>query len=170
MKNKGFTLIEVLIAVTLLGILSMIAIPSFISISQSNQSAGSTNAILSAFYYAKQEAISKRRSVSLCGSDNKTSCNNLTDWSKGFIVFNDPNKNGTLDAGEVILQIFADSKPNLELTANQKTFYFNFSGATNLTSDFTLTFKMDNCKSANNKLMTVKTFGRMTVENKECDA
>lgn len=60
---QGFTLVEVIIVITIIGIISAIAIPNFIAWLENNRLRDSSQDLLSNVQYAKFEAIKRNRNV-----------------------------------------------------------------------------------------------------------
>lgn len=89
-QQKGFTLVEILITTSILGILLSVAIPTF---SYTKQKITADNVILqlqSSLNLARQTAISQKRSVVVCPSFNGRQCSgDGSSWSAGGIVFID---------------------------------------------------------------------------------
>lgn len=94
-KSFGFTLIELMITLFIVGILLAVGVPSLKTFMQSNQLVASTNELLSALHVARSEAIKLNSRVSICDSSNGTSCGGTGDWSNGWIVFVDAGGNLT---------------------------------------------------------------------------
>ncbi len=94
-KYSGFTLTELLITLAIVGILMTVGVPSLRSFMQRNQLIASSNELLSAFHVARSEAIKLSTRVSICSSDNGTTCSLSNDWTKGWIVFVDSSGNLT---------------------------------------------------------------------------
>jgi type IV fimbrial biogenesis protein FimT len=90
-KNTGFTLIELIITMLIVGILLTVGIPSLQDFLRGNQLVASTNELLSALHVARSEAIKLNTRVSVCDSTNGTSCAGTGEWEKGWIVFADSN-------------------------------------------------------------------------------
>ena len=97
MKVKGFTLIELLVTLALLAILIAIALPSFHTSITQQKVKTARNDLMSAFQYARTEAVTQNRSVSICASENPwaaiPTCSYKNDWSTGWIVFKDDSAN-----------------------------------------------------------------------------
>jgi len=93
-KYTGFTLMELMIAVAIVGILLTVGVPSMKTFLQSNQLIATTNELLSAIHVARSEAIKLNKSVTVCASSNGTSCasSESGNWRKGWIVFADANR------------------------------------------------------------------------------
>lgn len=82
----GFTLIELLVTIAVASVLLGIAVPSFRTMMISNRLTTQTNDIVGAINFARSEAITRNRAVSLCRVRNGSSntCENSqgvwTDW------------------------------------------------------------------------------------------
>ena len=90
-KNTGFTLIELMITLAIVGYLLMVGVPSLKTFMQGNQLVASTNELLSALHIARSEAIKLNSRVTICESSNGTSCATTGNWKNGWIVFIDGN-------------------------------------------------------------------------------
>ncbi len=90
-KNTGFTLLELMVTIAVVGVLLTVGVPSLRTFMQGNQLISSTNELLSALHIARSEAIKSNGRVTICESSNGTSCANsgTGDWKDGWIVFID---------------------------------------------------------------------------------
>jgi type IV fimbrial biogenesis protein FimT len=103
--QHGMTLLELMITLVVAGILLMIAIPSFVSLTQTNRVAAEINGLSAALQYARAEAVKEGLPVTVCVSSNGTSCAAAsTPWQSGWIVFSDANGNQTVDPGDLVLR------------------------------------------------------------------
>lgn len=71
-KCHGFTIVELIITITIIGILAGVAIPRFVS-RDSFDSAGFTDQVVSITRYAQKAAIAKRRNVCVAITANAVS-------------------------------------------------------------------------------------------------
>jgi type IV fimbrial biogenesis protein FimT len=101
-RAKGMTIIELMIAILVLGILMGIAVPSFRAYTANSRSASATNGLVTALSLARSEALKRSNPATVCASTNQTNCSGSTNWATGWIVATDANGNGAIDAGEVI--------------------------------------------------------------------
>jgi len=90
-KYSGFTLIELMITLFIVGVLLAVGVPSLKTFMQGNQLIASTNELLSALHVARSEAIKLNSRVTICESSNGTSCSTTGSWKDGWIVFVDAN-------------------------------------------------------------------------------
>lgn len=122
-RTKGFNLLELMITVSLAGILLMLAVPSFESISNINRLSGTSNELLTTLQVARSESIRRGVRVVVCRSNNPDSgaaatCSTATGNWAGWIVFVDDGaatatnaRNGVRDAGETVIRVGSTSAP-----------------------------------------------------------
>ncbi len=84
-SHRGFTLIEMMVAMTVLVILSMIAVPSFRNASLSSQLRSSANDFIASANFARSEAIKRGTAVTMCVSTDGSTCA-AGGWEQGWIV------------------------------------------------------------------------------------
>ena len=83
----GFTLIELMVSLTVAGILLAIAVPAFNSFLQNDRDTGQANSLVESLTYARSEAV-KRASpngITFCPSASGTACD-AGPWTEGWIV------------------------------------------------------------------------------------
>lgn len=103
-RQHGFNIIELMIGITVLGILLGIGVPSFTDMIRQNRLVDQTNGMVTALNYARSEALKRGFRVSVCPGTG-TACVGGTDWNAGLLVFtDDTGTTGTLDGSDVPLQ------------------------------------------------------------------
>ena len=116
-RNQGFTLVELLITLSVLAVITAIAVPAMTNLINSIGQQTQVNQLLADLNFARSQAITSRRTVSLCAGE--TSCNGLARWKSQIIVFEDLDANGALDEHEQPLRIST-------ITANHAWKWGNF--------------------------------------------
>lgn len=102
LREKGFTLIELMIAVGLTGLLLSMAVPALdIFVSNARQT-GAINDFVSSIHQARSTAVTTNTRVTICPSSSGTNCE-AVGWNEGWIVFSDPDSDRNVDNGERII-------------------------------------------------------------------
>ena len=99
MASRGFTLVELLIALVVLGILISIGMPAFGNMIDQQRMDSGLSALTGSLNMAKQEAVRRNRPVTLTAIEG--------DWNNGWRMFLDNNSNGQLDENEKLLRELA---------------------------------------------------------------
>jgi len=165
MRNTqhGFTLTELMVSLTVVGILLGVAMPSFRQFSGNSRTVANTNSIVSALAVARSEALRRSTSVSICASADMQSCNS-TDWGTGWIVFTDPNNPGVVDAAEQVIQSWP--KPGgtaavqlADTNGAINYLQYNARGMTSLARQATFTTWIPGCRGSNQSQIAVTVMG-----------
>lgn len=102
--SKGFTLLELVIVIAILGITTAFAAPGLSTMIKNNRISGAANDFVAALQFAKAEAAAQLDTVTICKKNiAATGCANGGDWQQGWIVFVDTNGDAGVNAGETIL-------------------------------------------------------------------
>ncbi len=115
-RNKGFTLIELMVTVAIVAILVVVGIPNLRDAMIRSRLSGQIQEFYGTLSLARSEAIKRGAFITICKSSNGTGCTG--NWSDGWIVFVDPNANGAVDGGETILRVFPALPSGDSLNAN----------------------------------------------------
>ena len=86
-KEKGFTLIELMVTVTVLAIVLSIAIPSFSTVLLNNRVSTTAHAVQSSIQVARSEAVKRKKTVTLCRANSALDeCEDGIDWNSGWLL------------------------------------------------------------------------------------
>lgn len=97
-SGGGFTLVELMVTLTVAAILAMIAVPSFRDTIRRNRVTSASNALLADLTYARGEAINRGQIVTLCPSTTGTGCAGGTNWSGGWMAYTYPPGTASINA------------------------------------------------------------------------
>lgn len=125
LKNRGVTLIEMLVAMAILVITTTFVIPNFQRMVFSNRVAAASNELSSMLKFGQMEAIRTRNRVVACASQDGTTCSG-TNWGQG-IVFVDTDRDGTRGSSEKILRSINTLGSEIIISQN-KSGTISFSG------------------------------------------
>lgn len=117
--TRGFTLIELMVVLTVAAVLLTIGVPSFRSVIANQRASSSIAEVLGSFRLARSEAIKTARSATVCKSANGATCDDAVDWEDGWIVFlnTGPGTPDAVDAGDQIIRVNTRLPGKLKLTA-----------------------------------------------------
>ncbi len=101
--QRGFTLLDMLIAVTILALVLGIAIPGLTHAVARVQSVSARSALSAALFDAQRNATVLGRQVVVCAGD-AGGCTGGIDWSDGWIVFIDENRDRQRGPGERLVR------------------------------------------------------------------
>jgi len=107
--NGGFTLVEALIVIAIVGIVSATGLPHYRQLIARNQATTVVNWLISSIHFARYSAASHRLTVTLCALEGNQCTKN---WHRGLTLYVDNNQNGRLDSTEKLL---ANIKPVTEV-------------------------------------------------------
>ena len=93
-KNSGFTLMEMMVVIGIIGITAAIAIPSILSYLPKQRLNSGARGIYSAMQYARLRAVKEKTPVSV----------NFNPGTDSFTVFTDANSNGIVDGADTVLK------------------------------------------------------------------
>lgn len=101
--NRGVTLVELIVGVSVLAVLLGLAIPSFSTLHSNWRRDSAIRDFMGDLQLARSTALRTSREVVMCVSLNHNTCANDGDWRQSWIVFSDRNGNNARDNGEPIV-------------------------------------------------------------------
>ncbi|MGY6276214.1 GspH/FimT family pseudopilin [Methylomonas sp. MgM2] len=108
-KDLGFTLVELMITVAIVGIIAALGIPSFQEMLNQNRATSLVNELVVSLNLARSEAIKRGKTVTMCKSANidevDPDCSTVTAWNSGWVIFVDQDSDGVIDDADTRLKI-----------------------------------------------------------------
>lgn len=132
--RRGFTLIELMVAVAILAILTMLAAPSFNEAILGNKLTSYANTFVASAQLARSEAIKRNATVVMCRSGDGATCATTGTWQQGWILWRDLDSDGNVDVdtGEV-LQIQQALSADFHFTGDAYSLDFLATGGAQVT-------------------------------------
>ena len=100
---QGFTAVEMMVTVAIIGMLAAIALPSYSALMAKYRLSSENTSLMLDFVLARGEAVSRSTRVTVCQSSDGLTCAR-DGWGAGRIVFADATPAGVVDSGDVILR------------------------------------------------------------------
>lgn len=121
--QNGFTLYELLITVTIIGVVLTIGVPNLGDFTRNSRITGTTNDLHGSFFLARSEAARAKQNITICASGNplaaEPTCGGAS-FADGWIVFVDVDQDTNRDAGvdENVLKTFPPVDDALHINTN----------------------------------------------------
>jgi type IV fimbrial biogenesis protein FimT len=175
--QRGFTMIELMLTVSVLAVLLGLAVPSFLETVRTNRMISQNNEFIGSLNFARSEALKRSDSVSACASADQATCTGATDWTTGWIVFADRDADGdrdldpdgdpATDDGDSLLQAKGAAPPEYTLNATANSFVrFGSSGTSFAPETFNLV--RTGCVGPKARRVNVSLVGRVSTTTVAC--
>jgi type IV fimbrial biogenesis protein FimT len=160
-RNPGFTLVEMMIVVSIIALLLAIGVPSFRYVTTSNRASTEINGLLGDLQFARAEAIREGQQIDVCATTNGTSCvTSGTTWNTGWLVM-------TTAATPVILRVQPafNSLDTLQSNHSIKVVSFSRNGFTvGLPSAITFTLHDSSSNAQYTRCLSLTIIGAMSTQ------
>lgn len=117
----AFTLMELMVVLSIAAVLMTLAIPNIQSFLKNNKMTGVANDMLTALTVARSESIKLQQPVAMCASTNPKAANptcTVGTFTPGWVVWVDGNNNGLHDNGERVIMAREALDPVISAVAN----------------------------------------------------
>jgi type IV fimbrial biogenesis protein FimT len=119
-KISGFTLLEMLVVITIAGFLLTVAVPAFQTVIADQRSTANVNELVESLILARSEAIKRGRYVTVCKSSDGSTCTSASDWNDGWIVFDNVSSADVdaVDTGDEIIRVYQGLADTVNISPN----------------------------------------------------
>lgn len=119
--QAGFTLIELMVTISVLAVLLGVGVPSFQATIQGNRITTTANDLVAALQLARSEAVRRGVNVTVCSSNNQSTCSGA--WTNGWVV------RGPV-AADPPFRVWPALRPGMTLVAGGNTEFNPLGGVT----------------------------------------
>ncbi len=174
---RGVTLVELMVALTILIILVKVAVPAFTSMMQSTNITSAVNTFMADMRYARSEAARRGSNVVMCRSDAPEAATpacgsgsgpGSNGWVSGWLVFVDRDGSRTFNTGDQLLRAQAPMPGAVSITegGGSSSTRFDFTALGRMRSVATATqlqFGSGNIPNERQRVVCVDSTGRARV-------
>ncbi|MGH1485093.1 MAG: GspH/FimT family pseudopilin [Cellvibrionaceae bacterium] len=154
-SNRGFTLIELVVALAILGILLVAGIPGLTTLLNNNDVRTTSTKLVDSIAHARALAADNVVPVRICPKI----CNDASTWKDGWQIFVDLDGDGAFESDELAL-VESNVGGKTTITSAETVIDFDLKG-NNANSGLSLTVKKD---GATDRVVTVSNTGYVTVK------
>ncbi len=169
-REGGFTLIELMVTIAILGIVLSVGVPSYRAIVMDNRMSSQANLFATSIKLARSNAVKYQRNATVCSSSDfdaaVPTCAASADWSDGWIVWVDKDRDAATDANEII-SVFGPVHDSSELkSTSANRFTYDARGfATTAAGELTL---CDSRSGEMGRIIKVNATGRTNISRQGC--
>lgn len=166
-SQRGVTLIELMVALAVLGVLVGLGVPSFANIVRANQIAAQSTSLMQALTLARSEAMKRGLRVSVCPIANNDASACTAEWNGGWMVFEDDFGNGGVrDPGDRTIQLWPAPSNGVTVSETAGSVVYMPSAAAAATRTFQIT--KEGCTSDQRRQIVVSPSGRVSLTRIAC--
>lgn len=169
--GTGFTIIELMISISVLALLLSIGVPAFTDIIRSNRVSAQTNDLVGGLNLARAEAAKRGLPVAVCAADAaRNACAGVAtaNWTNGWLIFTDRTGDvGLYDGMDELLETSEAIGEGMTVTSNNAGFARFFPGSTPA-PEVTFNVRPNACVQNNLRRVTVIRTGRINSARVPC--
>jgi type IV fimbrial biogenesis protein FimT len=173
-RARGFTLLELMATVSILGVLLAIGVPSFNEIIRNNRTAAQANELVTALNIARSEASKRGVPVTVCAADAaRDACagDAVGNWANGWLIFQDANGvAGAMDDDQDdLIQRSERVADGITLVTNNRGFV-RYGRTGSLANGATVNFDLEHedCADTNHRSIDIDPTGRVNLRKENC--
>lgn len=159
-QDKGFTLIEMMIAVAIAAIIVGLGVPAMKSFLDTNRRAAAVNIFVTDVQRARSTAAARGVRVVMCTAATSAGCSGDLNWENGWMLFVDANANDGFEAASDTLLSFQPANDGVRMPGGGGTGLLSFRpGFLSMTGNLTVAVCVDNVNE-NGRQVIVSNTGR----------
>ncbi|MGY2463698.1 GspH/FimT family pseudopilin [Vreelandella sulfidaeris] len=167
LSRNGFTLLELLISLLLVGIIAAWGLPNFQALGERIAQTSEVNRFQSAFSLARNTAISQRSQITICpASEGRTACD--SEWS-GELMIIKGDKTDSVQADDILRVIPAQENTEVAYSRGWSRIRYNAMG---YTSGYNGSFAIcsgNSVESSMGKKLVLSQLGRLRIDEAPID-
>lgn len=190
-RHAGFTILELMTVIAIVGILITVGVPSLRTLAANNRLVSQLNQMTSSLALARSEAVKTNQRVVVCPTTTGTSCATSTDWDVGWLVFIDRSDSATdfqvdsdgtdatddscaIDAGDddkddCVLNVIGELNPsNVTLRTDASNDYISYNGL-GVSNEAAMFVICDDRGDSSARAVSISTTGRASVRTTKLD-
>lgn len=147
---RGFTLVELVIALALAGLLAGLAVPSYARYLAEQRLRDDAHRLANAIELARSESIKRNAHVVICATTPTQACGDAHHWHEGWVLFEDRDGNAEFDPPDALVQRDGIAAPGVTMAGNrpvEQYLRFDFLGRARLVSGALQMGTIEVCKS-----------------------
>ena len=167
--ESGFTLVELLVTLAVAMILLTFGVPGTRDFVMNARLSSYANEFVTGIQLTRGTAIKQQRNAQICVSttwnSNPPTCTGGTDWSNGWVVWVDQNRDGVLASAEVLRVMEPMNGNSLFTSTGNTAFTYDSTGMVNAGDTLTL---CDNRDDELGRTITITPAGRVNLSRGGC--
>jgi type IV fimbrial biogenesis protein FimT len=168
-RESGFTIMELMVTVTLVAIIATFAFPSVDYLLRNSRLTSQLNNLAATLHYARSEAVKRGTPVTVCKTHAALQCDTRPGWERGWIVFVDDGGgvatgkgNGKHEKPELMLRVHEALEGGTTLRGNRNVAHRVTFSASGFSGGFNGTLRLCDARGARAaKALIVSRLGRI---------
>lgn len=162
---RAFTLVELVITLTIVGVLAAITLPSIGRFVQSNRLVSVTNNFAGTLSLARSEALKRATGAGVCPSITGTACVG-TNWATGWIVFIDVDGNSAWTASDLVIRVYEPVTADVSINGSSSLIVYDSQGR--VPTNGVGAYVVCNTRLGQNRTIELNTSGRFRSTQGAC--